>query len=50
MELLVVEIGPVISNFSVNAPAVPVIDKSVNVATPFTGVTVVVPRSVPVPL
>jgi hypothetical protein len=49
IELLVAEIGPVISNFSVNAPAVPVIERSVNVATPLTGVTEVVPRNVPVP-
>jgi len=37
-------------NCSACAPAVPVIERSANVATPFTGVAVVVPRNVPLPL
>ena len=36
-------------NVNVNAPAVPVIRKLVNVATPATAATVVVPDNVPVP-
>ena len=50
MELLVVVIGPVIANDKVWTPAVPVNERSVKVATPFTGVTLVVPRKVPEPL
>ena len=37
-------------NVNVNVPAVPVIRKLVNVATPATAATVVVPDNVPVPV